>query len=284
MDLRFHESVNAAICSDATLHRSREGPRNGTAGESTYRFIEQEQLRTCRQKRWRRCHPISRRRVFRSLRCASCEARPSLLKGLMVDEYRWLEVDLQGKLAEAPLVIRAAEESDAALGPRDRHWYASANVGNIIQRFLNEEIVMVQQIKSLCAKLHVQLFMNGKDLADRRIEGPRPWSAEAVTSNHGRREGAPVGYSIWKIRSWKSRICEAHRCRKVADVIAVQTTSIYPARNLRKVVPRDGSASRRIPRNLIAAGIVRAVEVGERRTGTNRIDARPLPAALPLFH
>ena len=87
-----------------------------------------------------------------------------------------LEVDLQGKLPEATLVIRTIVVADTALGRRDRHRHPVADVGNIIQPSLDEEIVMVQQIESLCAELNVDLFMDGKDLADSRIKGPRPGS------------------------------------------------------------------------------------------------------------
>ena len=117
-----------------------------------------------------------------------------------------LEVELQSKLPEATLVIRTTEGTDASLGRGDWHRHALANVGNVIQRSLDVEIVMIQQIESLCAKLHVDLFMDGKDLADRCIEGPRPRSAEGVTCDHRRRERAPVGDSIRSVNSWKSRI------------------------------------------------------------------------------
>src|SRR3981081_3159091 len=99
-----------------------------------------------------------------------------------------LEVDLQGKLTETTLVVRTIVVADTALGRRDRHWYAVPNVGDVIKPFLDEEIVMVPQIKSLCAKLDVDLFMDRKDLADRSVKRPRSGSAEAVTSDRRRRE------------------------------------------------------------------------------------------------
>src|SRR5437763_17080462 len=82
-----------------------------------------------------------------------------------------LEVDLQSELPEAPLIVRTIVVADAALGSRDRQRHPWANVGNVIEPSLDEEIVVVQQIESLCAKLNVDLFMDGQDLADSGIEG-----------------------------------------------------------------------------------------------------------------
>ena len=103
-----------------------------------------------------------------------------------------LEVDLQSELAKAPFIIRTTVVADTALGCRDRHRHAVANVGNIIQPFLDKEVVVVQQIKSLCAKLNVDLFMNRKDLADSCIKCSGPGPTEAVPGDHRRRERAPV--------------------------------------------------------------------------------------------
>src|SRR5216683_2985236 len=195
-----------------------------------------------------------------------------------------LEVDLQSKLPEAALVIRTTEVADAALGRRDRHRHPVPNVGNIIQPSLDVEIVMVQQIKSLCAKLNVDLFMDWKDLADGSIEGPGPGSAEAVTSDIRRRERAPVGDSLRKPFNDKSWISEGRSCRKAADLIAVRAPAIHPARYLRKAVLRNNSSRWRVPRDLIATVIVRAVEVIEWHTRTDCIDARHLPATQRLIH
>src|SRR5260370_31153318 len=121
--------------------------------------------------------------------------------------------------------------------------------------------------------------MVGKDLPAGRMEGRRPGSAKVVRSDHPRRERTPVGDPTRKARSWKSRICEAHRGRKVADVIAVRSLASYPARYLRKAVLWNNSSRRLIPRDLIATVIVREVGVVEWHTRTDRIDARDLPAA-----
>src|ERR1700757_842727 len=83
----------------------------------------------------------------------------------------WLEVDLQRKLPETTLVVRTIEVADATLGRCDRHRHAVANVSDVIQPILDKEVVMVQQIESLCAELHVDLFMDRKDLTDSRIKG-----------------------------------------------------------------------------------------------------------------
>src|ERR1700728_15184 len=103
-----------------------------------------------------------------------------------------LEVNLQSELPEATLVIRPAIVADSALGSRDRHRYALAYIGDIIQPVLDKEVMVVEKIESLCPALHIDLLMNREDLAHSSIERPRSRSPEAVACSHRRRERAPI--------------------------------------------------------------------------------------------
>ena len=98
-----------------------------------------------------------------------------------------LEVDLQGKLAEAPFVVRAIVVADASLGRSDGYRRAIADVGNIVEALLDIEIVMVEKIEAFRTELQIDLLVNGEDedLADSCIEGPCARSAEAVAGDHG---------------------------------------------------------------------------------------------------
>src|SRR5260370_33483445 len=140
------------------------------------------------------------------------------------------EVDLEGELAEAPFVVRTVVVADTSFGRRDGHGNTVADVRNIIQAFLDKEIVMVEKVEAFSAELKVEPLVNGEGLADGGVEGPGARSAEAVAGNHGRWERTPVRDTLRR-RHCQRGISEGDGRRNIADDIAVRSSAVLTARD-----------------------------------------------------
>src|SRR5258708_31655942 len=86
------------------------------------------------------------------------------------------EIHLQRELSEPSVVVGAAVIADTGLR-RNHLRGAGGVVEDVVLRFLQEQIVMVEDVKSFRAKLEIQSFAKGKRLADHRIQVPHPGAA-----------------------------------------------------------------------------------------------------------
>src|ERR1700757_4421053 len=109
-----------------------------------------------------------------------------------------LEVHLERELAEAAFVVGASVIADAAFGGQDRGNGISKRIHTdviaeyIVGCFLEEQVVVVEDIEPFGAEFEVEVFADGELLGQRKIDVPEARSAEGIAAGHVERPRAPI--------------------------------------------------------------------------------------------
>src|SRR5258708_11197260 len=116
------------------------------------------------------------------------QGKARLSAGLFVRPYvlqSWLEVHCQRELAEAALVIGATVIANPAFRRGNGHRATNRlDIRNVVQAFLDIEVMVIEDVEALCAENQVNPFMKRDCLAQRGVQVPPPGPAERIASRH----------------------------------------------------------------------------------------------------